>query len=210
MRLGFLNHSFLRFWIVSSGVCFVSSTGRPGCACYLVLIIKADCLLYSVHENCWFQVFFHQLSLFISPVSACLCIHYSGIIGPDLLVNPACQCVLAGNTADSGAVGGDMHGSHGANCFYWTIMVGCHGWLTGTHPQPSRGFIWTQEAWCTSVEGFPYANEYDVVSGLEGCTQQHLQCNCVGVTFGCVIDCVCTSCWKISKTVISGNAFTAL
>lgn len=34
--------------------------------------------------------------------------------------------------------------------------------------------------------------------------------NCVGVTFGCMIDCICASCWKISKTAISGNALPAL
>lgn len=43
----------------------------------------------------------------------------------------------AENAADSGAAGGDMYGSHGANYFYWTIMGGCHGWLRGTHPLPS-------------------------------------------------------------------------
>lgn len=110
--------------------------------------------------HCWFYfLFFHPPSHVIShgnPVdSGGLCVHYSGGINPHLLVDPPCYYVQAGNAADSRAVGDDMCSSDGANCFYWIIMGGCRGWLTGTHPQPSiwRGLIWTQHARCT-IEAF--------------------------------------------------------
>lgn len=84
-------------------------------------------------------------------------------INPNLLVDPPCYDVQAGNAADSGAVSGDMCSSHGANCFYWTIMGGCHGWLRGTQPKPStwRDFIGTQHTWCCNA----CEPLYDVFSG---------------------------------------------
>lgn len=108
----------------------------------------------------------------------------------------------AENAADSGAAGGDMYGSHGANYFYWTIMGGCHGWLRGTHPQPSiRSFFFLYLNTSSAEMWKVFCCVMRDVFGLWDFMQWQL-CLAAAVE---MMKCVCARWWKILKMCIRGE-----